>query len=52
MEDENNFEIPYYDVTYLDDNNTKHMAKFRHKEDVEYIQDRFVLESYNFVNIQ
>ena len=49
MGDENKLEYPYYDLAYLDDNNTMHLAKVAKEEAVDYLKDRFSVVSCNFI---
>lgn len=41
MENENEIKYPYYEMTYLDDNNIKHLAKVQTQGEVYALQDRF-----------
>lgn len=50
MEEENNLEYPYYEMTYFDDNNIMHLAKIKDKETVYAFKQRFDVKSCNFIN--
>lgn len=40
----------YYEITYLDDNNTTHLAKARDVEELNFMKNRFEVMNYNFVS--
>lgn len=48
MEDENEL-TSYYEITYLDDYNTKHLGKVGSIEELNFMQNRFNVTQYEFV---
>lgn len=48
MEEENRIQAPYYEMTYLDDYNDKHLIKLQNEEELEYFEDRFTVLSYSY----
>ena len=40
----------YYEITYLDDNNTTHLAKVRDISELNFMKNRFEVKEYNFVS--
>lgn len=54
MENDYNYEYneityPYYDTTYLDDNNVTHIIKVKEERDVNFLKERFNVVSSNIV---
>lgn len=43
MEYDERIQYPYYETSYLDDNNTKHIAYIKSKEDLNFYQERFTI---------
>lgn len=41
--EEDRIQYPYYETAYLDDNNTKHIAYIKNKEDLNFYKERFVI---------
>lgn len=49
MED-NDIELQsYYEITYLDDNNTMHLGKVKDVNELNFMKDRFQVTESNFV---
>ena len=46
-EDEKDLDYPYYEATYLDDDNSKHMVKIVSNSDLNFYKERFE----HFVNV-
>lgn len=42
---------PYYEMTYLDDNDTMHLTKILDERTVSFMKERFTVMSCNFINI-
>lgn len=42
MEEEERY-YPCYETAYLDDNNTKHIAYIKNREDLDFYKERFVI---------
>lgn len=40
----------YYDMTYLDDDNIKHITRLVNQTDVDFYNDRFTILNCNFIN--
>lgn len=36
-------DYPYYETTYLDDNNTKHIAYIKNNQDLDFYKERFTV---------
>ena len=49
MEELNEINYPYYETTYLDDDNTKHLAKIE-ESNFDFYQNRFTIISRRLVN--
>lgn len=50
MEDNDIIELQsYYEITYLDDNNTIHLGKVRDVSELNFMKDRFQVTESNFV---
>ena len=49
-EDEVFLNYPYYEMTYLDDNNIKHLAQVQSEDSVNYLKERFRVETCDFIN--
>lgn len=45
------FDFPYYEATYLDDDNTKHIVKIKTNTELNFYKERFDVIEYNVVNI-
>lgn len=41
---------PYYEMTYLDDDNIKHFAQVQSEDSVDYLKQRFRVETCNYIN--
>lgn len=39
----------YYEITYLDDNNTMHLGRVRDVNELNFMKDRFQVTESNFV---
>lgn len=39
----------YYEITYLDDNNTIHLGKVKDVNELNFMKDRFQVTESNFV---
>ena len=50
MEEEMDLQYPYYEMAYLDDDNTEHLAKVKDKTIVDYYADRFTVLRANLIN--
>jgi predicted phosphatase len=50
MEDENEELKSYYEITYLDDNNTTHFGRVKDVSELNFMQNRFDVKEYNFVS--
>ena len=50
MEEDNNELKSYFEITYLDDNNTTHLGKVRNVEELNFMKSRFEVTKYDFVN--
>ena len=48
MEDER-INYPYYDTTYLDDNDTIHLVKLKNEGDLKFFSERFTVLSSEYV---
>lgn len=48
MEDENKINYPYYDTTYLDDNDTLHLVKLQSEGDLKFFKERFTVLSSEY----
>ena len=48
MEDER-INYPYYDTTYLDDNDTIHLVKLKNEGDLRFFEERFTVLSSNYI---
>lgn len=48
MEDER-INYPYYDTTYLDDNDTMHLVKIKNERDLDFFKQRFTVLSSEYV---
>lgn len=48
MEDER-INYPYYDTTYLDDNDTMHFVKLQNEGDLKFFRERFTVLSSEYV---
>lgn len=48
MEDERIIDYPYYDTTYLDDNDTKHFVKIQNERDLNFFKERFTVLSSEY----
>ncbi len=53
MEDESreDLDYPYYEATYLDDDNNRHLVKIKSNSDLNFYRDRFDNFEYSLVNI-
>lgn len=40
----------YYEITYLDDNNTTHLGKAKDVAELNFMKERFEVKEYNFVS--
>lgn len=50
MEDNDIIELQsYYEITYLDDNNTIHLGKVKDVSELNFMKDRFQVTESNFV---
>lgn len=50
MEDNDIIELQsYYEITYLDDNNTTHLGKVKDVDELNFMKDRFQVTESNFV---
>lgn len=49
-EDEKDLDYPYYEATYLDDDNSKHMVKIVSNSDLNFYKERFENFEYHLVN--
>ena len=49
MEEEKTINYPYYDTTYLDDNDTMHLIKLKDEGDLKFFKDRFTVLSSKYV---
>lgn len=43
-------DYPYYEATYLDDDNKKHFVKIRNNTDLNFYKERYEHFEYNVVN--
>lgn len=50
MEEYNQLDLPYYEMTYLDDNDTMHLTKVADEKAVSFMKERFTVTSCNFIN--
>lgn len=50
MEEEREELKSYYEITYLDDNNTTHLAKARNIKELNFMRSRFEVKSYSFIS--
>lgn len=50
MEEEYKIDSPYYEMTYLDDENVAHLTKIKDKETVSFIKERFTVTDCNYIN--
>lgn len=48
MEDERIIDYPYYETTYLDDNDTKHLVKLQNERDLNFFKERFTVLSSEY----
>ena len=48
MEDDIVINYPYYDTTYLDDNDTKHLVKLQSEKDLNFFRERFTVLSSEY----
>lgn len=51
MEEYEELNQPYYEMTYLDDNDTMHLAKVLDERAVSFMKERFTVMKCNFVNV-
>lgn len=42
-------EQSYFEVSYLDDDNTQHLTYLKQAEELTFVQERFTLLNYNLV---
>jgi hypothetical protein len=49
MEEEKEMKYPYYEMTYLDDNNNMHLAKVQNIKEVTFLQNRFEVLDYHLI---
>ena len=47
--DVNEITTPYYDMTYLDDTKTTHIAKIKEQWEVNYMRERFEVVDCKYV---
>ena len=50
MEEERVINYPYYNTTYLDDNDTKHLVKLQDEKDLNFFKERFTVLSSEFIS--
>lgn len=50
MEEERVINYPYYNTTYLDDNDTKHLVKLQDEMDLNFFKERFTVLSSEFIS--
>ncbi len=50
MGEELELDYPYYEATYLDDDNNKHIVKILSNTDLNFYKERFDNLEYNLVN--
>lgn len=48
MEDERVIDYPYYETTYLDDNDTKHLVRLQNERDLNFFKERFTVLSSEY----
>lgn len=51
MDEERIINYPYYDTTYLDDNDIKHLVKLKSEGDLKFFKERFTVLSSRYVEI-
>lgn len=50
MDEYEELRTPYFEMTYLDDSRTMHLAKIQRESDVDFYKDRFDVVSCNYVS--
>lgn len=53
MEEENEvniYDYPYFETTYLDDFNNKHITYIKNSQDIKFYEDRFTILSLELKN--
>lgn len=51
MEENEDILQSYYEISYLDDNNEKHLRRIKNVEELNFIKNRFEVKDVYFVNI-